>query len=62
MLFGKRFLEALRLQEKKPMMIQKMDNKGGVDMFNSWSLSEHTSAIATRLAYGRELKEQKGVG
>ena len=34
-----------------------MDNKGGVDVFNNWSIAGNTRAISVRLAYVRELKE-----
>ena len=56
MLYGMRFLESLGLKVKKPMTLY-MDNKGGVDLFNNWSISGHTRAISVRLAYVRELKE-----
>ena len=57
MLFGMRLLESIGLQVKKPMNLQ-MDNKGAVDLVNGWSISGNTRAIAVRLAYLRELKEQ----
>lgn len=41
MLFGKRFLEAMGLKVKLPMTLY-MDNKGGVDLFNSWSIAGNT--------------------
>ena len=56
MLFGMRFLESLGLKVKKPMTLY-MDNKGGVDLFNNWSISGNTRAVAIRFAYIRELKE-----
>ena len=34
-----------------------MDNKGGVDIFNNWSIAGNTRAISVRFAYIRELKE-----
>ena len=57
MLYGKRFLEALGLKVKLPMVLY-MDNKGGVDIFNNWSVGGNTRAISVRLAFLRELKEQ----
>ena len=57
MLFGMRWLEAIGLQVEKPMTLW-MDNKGGVDLFNSWSINGRTRSIAVRLAFVRELKEQ----
>ena len=38
-------------------MILYMDNKGGVDLFNNWSTSGNTQAVAIRFAFVRELKE-----
>ena len=35
-----------------------MDNKGGVDIFNNWSISGNTRAVSIRFAFVRELKEQ----
>ena len=57
MLFGKRFLESLGLKVKLPMTLY-MDNKGGVDIFNNWSIAGNTRAVSTRFAYIRELKEE----
>lgn len=56
MLFGKRFLESIGLKVKLPMILY-MDNKGGVDIFNNWSIAGNTRAISIRFAYIRELKE-----
>jgi hypothetical protein len=57
MMFGKRFLESLGLKIKLPMTLY-MDNKGGVDIFNNWSIAGNTRAVSTRFAYIRELKEE----
>jgi hypothetical protein len=57
MMYGKQFLESLGLKVKLPMVLH-MDNKGGVDLYNSWSIAGQTRSIAVRLAYIRELKEQ----
>jgi hypothetical protein len=41
---------------KLPMTLY-MDNRGGVDVLNNWSIAGNTRAISVRLAYLRELKE-----
>ena len=56
MMYGKNFLESLGLKVKLPMVLR-MDNKGGVDIFNGWSIAGNTRAVSVRLAYVRELKE-----
>ena len=56
MMFGKRFLEAMGLKVKLPMTLY-MDNKGGVDTFNNWSIAGNTRAVSVRFAFIRELKE-----
>ena len=56
MIYGKNFLEALGLKVKLPMTLY-MDNKGGVDLFNSWTIAGNTRAVSIRFAYIRELKE-----
>ena len=56
MMYGKRFLESLGLKPKLPMTLY-MDNKGGVDIFNNWSIAGNTRAVSIRFAYIRELKE-----
>ena len=56
MIYGKNFLESLGLKVKLPMTLW-MDNKGGVDIFNNWSIAGNTRAVSIRFAYIRELKE-----
>jgi hypothetical protein len=56
MMFGKRLLESMGLKVKLPMTLY-MDNKGGVDIFNNWSIAGNTRAVSVRFAYIRELKE-----
>ncbi|MEM9078894.1 MAG: Ty1/Copia family ribonuclease HI [Bacteroidota bacterium] len=56
MMYGKRFLELIGLKVKLPMTLY-MDNKGGVDIFNNWSIAGNTRAVSIRFAYIRELKE-----
>ena len=58
MIFGKNFLESLGLKVKLPMTLW-MDNKGGVDIFNNWSIAGNTRAVSVRFAFIRELKESK---
>ena len=56
MMYGKNFLESLGLKVKLPMVLE-MDNKGGVDIFNNWSIAGNTRAVSIWFAYIRELKE-----
>ena len=44
MQFGMQWLEALGLKVEKPMTLW-MDNKGSVDLFNSWSINRRTRAF-----------------
>jgi hypothetical protein len=57
MVYGKDFIESLGLQVELPMILY-VDNKGAVDLLNSWSVSGATRHIAVKLNYIRELKEQ----
>jgi hypothetical protein len=57
MIFGKNVLESMGLKVKLPMVLY-MDNSGGVDLFNNWSISGESRPWSIRLAYVRELKEQ----
>ena len=56
MIYGKNFLESLGLKVKLPMVLW-MDNKGGVDIFNNWSIAGNTRAVSVQFAYICELKE-----
>ena len=38
-------------------MVLYMDNKGGVDIFNSWSIAGNTRAISVQFAFICKLKE-----
>ena len=58
MIYGKNFLELLGLQVEL-LMILEMDNNGGVDIFNNWSIAGNTRAVSIRFAYIRELKEAR---
>ena len=55
-LFGMRLLESIGPKVQKPMVLE-MDNKGGTNLLNSWSIGDQTRALAVRLAYLRELRE-----
>jgi hypothetical protein len=57
MLFACRVLESIGLHVQKPMVIE-VDNKGAVDLANSWTATGRTRHIATRINFLRELKEQ----
>ena len=57
MIYGKHFIESLGLQVKLPMTLY-MDNKGGVDIFNNWTIAGNTRAVSVRFCYIRELKEK----
>ena len=50
MIYGKNFLESLGLKVQLPMILE-MDNKGGVDIFNNWSIAGNTRAVSIRFAY-----------
>jgi len=56
MMFGKRLLESMGLKVRLLMTLS-MDNKGGVDIFNNWSIAGNTRAVSVRFAYICELKE-----
>ena len=53
MVYGKCFLESLGLKVKLPMVLH-MDNKAGVDIFNSWTVSGATRSLSIWFAYIRE--------
>jgi hypothetical protein len=57
MLFACRVLESIGLLVEKPMVIE-VDNKGAVDLVNSWTATGRTRHIATRINFLRELKEE----
>jgi hypothetical protein len=57
MLFHMRTLESIGLQVEKPMIME-LDNKGAIDLGNSWSASGRTRHIDTRHHFLRELKEE----
>jgi hypothetical protein len=50
-------LESLGLKVHKPMVLE-MDNKGAIDLVNSWSSAGRTRHVLTKINFLRELKEQ----
>jgi hypothetical protein len=57
MLFAMRILESMGLKVHKPMLLE-IDNRGAVDLANSWSATGRTRHISTRINFLRELKEE----
>jgi hypothetical protein len=57
MLFAWRVLSSMGLLVQLPMLIE-VDNKGAVDLANSWSATGRTRHIASRINFLRELKEE----
>ena len=57
MLYTMRVVESLGLRVELPMILQ-VDNKGAVDLANSWTSAGRTRHVATRINFLRELKEQ----
>ena len=49
-LFGKRFFESMGPQVELPMALC-MDNKGGVDIFDSWPIAGDARATSVGLAF-----------
>ena len=58
MLYSKKVLESMELKVELPMII-KCDNKGAVDLANGWSIGGGTKHMDVRVAFIRELKEEK---
>jgi hypothetical protein len=57
MLFSWRVLSSIGLKVKLPMTIE-VDNKGAVDLANSWTATGRTKHIVTRINFRRKLKEE----
>jgi hypothetical protein len=55
MLVAWRVVESMGLKVKLPMSIE-VDDKGAVDLANSWTATNRTRHIATRINFLRELK------
>jgi len=58
MIYGKNLLELVGLKVQLPMVLQ-MDNKGAVDLINSFSVGGRTRHIDVKQCFLRELKESK---
>ncbi len=58
MIYTKHILELLGLQVETPMVLQ-MNNKGAVDLINSFSIGDCTCHIDVQQCFLRELKEAK---
>ena len=56
MMYVRNLLMSLGLQVQVPMVLE-MDNKGAVDLANSWSVGGRTRHVDVRIHYVRELKE-----
>jgi hypothetical protein len=57
MLFSWRVLSSIGLMVTLPMIVE-VDNKGAVDLANSWTATGRTRHIASRINFVRELKEE----
>ncbi len=58
MIYAKHVLESLGLQVETLMVLQ-MDNKGAVELVNSFSVGDHTRHIDVQQCFLWELKEAK---
>jgi hypothetical protein len=58
MIYGKNLLESIGLKVQLPMILE-MDNKGAVDLINSFSIGGRTHHIDVKQCFLRELKEAK---
>jgi hypothetical protein len=56
MLYVMRLLQSMELKVKLPMVLE-IDNKGAVDLSNSWSVSGGTKHMEVRYQFLRELKQ-----
>jgi hypothetical protein len=57
MLFVYNILKSLGLKVQLPSMVLEMDNKGAVDLANSWSVGGRTRHVDVRMYFLRELKD-----
>ena len=57
MMYIRRLLQSIGLMVKHPMIIE-IDNRGAIDLSNSWATSGRTRHIDVRYYWIRELKEQ----
>jgi hypothetical protein len=58
MLYAKTLIKSIGLKVKLPMILE-VDNKGAVDIINSFSVGGRTCHINVRQCFLRELKEVK---
>jgi hypothetical protein len=59
MLYAKNLIKSIRLKVKLPMILEKVDNKGAVDIISSFSVGGRTRHINVRQCFLQELKEAK---
>ena len=58
MLYGKNLLESMGLKVKTPMILE-VDNRGAVNLVNSFSVGRRTRHIDVKQCFLRKLKESK---
>ena len=58
MIYAKHIIESLELDVEFPMVLE-IDNRGAVDLINSWSVGGRRRHTAVRLNYLCKLKEQE---
>jgi hypothetical protein len=58
MIYGKNLLESIGSKVQLPMILE-MDNKGALDLINSFSIGGRTHHMDVKLCFLRELKEAK---
>jgi hypothetical protein len=58
MLYAKNLLESMRLKVELPMVLE-IDNKGAVDLINSFTVGGCTHHIDVKQCFLQELKESK---
>ena len=57
MLYAMRILNSMGLEVELPMVLE-VDNKGAVDICNSWTVGGRTRHVEVKMYFLRELKEQ----
>jgi hypothetical protein len=60
MLFVYNILKSLGLKVQLPMVLE-LDNKGAIDLANSWSVDGHTCHVDVRMYFLRELLKDDGL-
>jgi hypothetical protein len=56
-IYGQQIIQSIGLRVKKKI-VWKTDNRGAVDLVNSWTYTGRTRHIATKITFMRELKEE----